>query len=941
MEQSASPFYDLVPKDTIENLKWRVRCRERALVDEQFRNAFWQACMDDLCFFMSATMYGYDPRSKHKIVPFIPYPHQEYVFNKLDEAIDYTQENEKTLDVLVDKARAQGGTFGYLWVDLRRWLRDSMFSAGYVTRNADLVDSKTDSDTVLWKVQFAINMLPVWMRPRYERNLSQHTFENKDNGALLKGYAAGQDVAAGGRATVFTMDEAGAKDFVAAGKDYSVMESLHDVTSCIFGDTLVVTDHGLVPIREVELHHRVWDGTMWVSHEGCVYQGEKEVIQSYGILCTPDHEIMTTKGWKNAAAKGFDRKEVRLPDGYRERWVDKVPKAQVAMSMRMRHGGDSSRKLLASGSFKELRLLRDRNANGKCYKSREEVYSDIQHLVDDEASMPQSGRQTVLGLWRPGGHGLRALAGLRKFLSRHGRKTGRPFHRPHRKRKRVRAWELPLGDCNRTGQQHSQQLCYRNTARVVDYCPNRTNGGLELHDGQESHQERLDGGSLNASIPNSASVYDLLNCGPRAAFTVIDSSGRPLLVHNCLRLVSARYVDQGVFHEACEAGTLEGGWHLVLDWKDHPVHSKHSYIVTDNVPKACKPEDAEAVAAYHKSKPHLRNDLEKKGFKYEGVVRSPWYDMRCLRKTARPQLIASQLDRNPKGAVGKVFSSELLDRMKHVHAKNPVWRGVPVFDNETMALTGLLPREDGPLSLWFKPTIDHKPPIGPFTISCDIASGGMGAFASNSVASAIDHRNGEQVLEYIIKGMEPRAFARRVVGLCLWMHKAMLTWEDSGMSSGFAKEVMEVLYYGNIYYREVLQLGSQKKSKKPGFPCTDADKADRFEQLALAMHDGRYIPRSAEMLAECGEYEWKNGKVVHGPTSNNKGATEKNHGDRAIAASGAWLVFSSENKGNTVDNAEEPPDNPEYGSFLWREQQEKPRVDRGSPKFSLRDILGG
>ena len=84
-----------------------------------------------------------------------------------------------------------------------------------------------------------------------------------------------------------------------------------------------------------------------------------------------------------------------------------------------------------------------------------------------------------------------------------------------------------------------------------------------------------------------------------------------------------------------------------------------------------------------------------------------------------------------------------------------------------------------------------------------------------------------------------------------------------------------------------------------------------------------------------------NGKVVHAPTAKNKGATDKNHGDRCVAASGAWLVFSSENKGNTVDNAEEPPDNPEYGSFLWREQQEKPRVDRGSPKFSLRDILGG
>jgi hypothetical protein len=636
---TTSPYYDLVPKDPVENLKWRIRCRERALNDLKFQDALYQACMSDICFWMGFGMYGYDPRSKNKIVPFIPYSHQEYVFKKLDEAFEYTQEGDRTLDVLVDKARAQGGTFGYLWVDLRRWLRDPMFSAGYVTRNADLVDSKTDSDTVLWKVQFAINMLPVWMRPRYERNLSQHTFENKDNGALLKGYSAGQDVAAGGRASVFTMDEAGAKDFVSGGKDYAVMEALHDV----------------------------------------------------------------------------------------------------------------------------------------------------------------------------------------------------------------------------------------------------------------SHY---------------------------------------------LRLVSARYVDQGVFHEACEAGGTEGGWHLVLDWKDHPIHSKHSYVVMDNVVTAVKPEDAEAVAEYHKSKPHLREFLEKKGFKYEGVVRSPWYDMRCLRKTARPQLIASQLDRNPKGAVGKVFTHDLLERMKKVNCKQPVWRGNPVFDSETLELKGLIPRDDGALKLWFRPGIDDSPPLGPYTLACDIASGGVGVFASNSVVSGIDDRTGEQVLEYVVKGLEPRPFARIVVGLCLWLGKAKLGWEDSGVSGGFAKEVMEVLYYGNIYFRNVMQLGTQKKSRKPGFPCRDVDKADMFEQFALAMEQGSYTPRSNEMLVECGEYEWDGGKIVHAP-SKNKGAVNKNHGDRCVAGAGAWLVYSADNIGKKVDTDEEKDKNPEYGSFLWREMQERRSANSGSPGYGIRDVLRG
>ena len=87
---------------------------------------------------------------------------------------------------------------------------------------------------------------------------------------------------------------------------------------------------------------------------------------------------------------------------------------------------------------------------------------------------------------------------------------------------------------------------------------------------------------------------------------------------------------------------------------------------------------------------------------------------------------------------------------------------------------------------------------------------------------------------------------------------------------------MEVLYYGSIFYRNVTQLGSQKKSRKPGWPCRDADKSDMFEMMELAMESGKFIPRSAEMITECGEYTWDGTKIVHDP-SKNKGAAEKNH----------------------------------------------------------------
>lgn len=638
-----TPYYDDYPKDPVENLEWRLRCRERALVDRRFRWALEDACYSDVLFWMAFACWSFEPRAKVKIRPFIPWPHQEPVFVAIDEAVDRAEREEVAIDAIVDKARAQGGTFGYLWIDLRRWLRDPMFSAGYVTRNEMLVDSKTDSDTLFWKLDWAINRLPFWLCPRgfdwgTHRSYSKHSLLNPANGASLVGYSAGQDVGTGGRKTVFTIDEAGARDFVSGEKDLAIQESLHDVT-------------------------------------------------------------------------------------------------------------------------------------------------------------------------------------------------------------------------------------------------------------------------------------------------------------NVLRMVSARYVDSGVFHEACEnPDTSKNSVYLVLSWQDNPIHGKNSYTVKDGTPVSVRPQEQAAVDQYHRENPDLKSRLERKGFKFEGKTRSPWYDMRCLRPTSTPRLIASQLDRDPRGAVGKVFTSDLLDRMRRDKVKPPVWQGQPVFDSEDYKLTGLIPRGDGPLKLWFKPGIDSSPPLGPFTVGCDMATGSDGAYASNSVASIIDDRTGEQVGEYAIKGMELIKFARVTVGLCLWLRNAYLGWEDSGMSAPFAREIMEVICYGNVFYREVPEIGRRAKSRKAGWSNrSNEDKADLFEKLALAMETGAYTPRSEDLIRECGEYEWEKGKIIHAPTKN-RNATETNHGDRCVGAGVAWLVCQSEEPAGKVDTSEETGETPQYGSFLWRERRER-TVANGSPGFGIRDLV--
>lgn len=629
-----TPFYDCYPKKVKDNLQWRARCRKRAVEDLRFRSMFWQAGMEDPLFFFGAFLWVHEPRAKVKCRPFIPWPHQEPVIRAMDEAITEALETEQPLSLVLKKSRAQGGTYIYLGVQIQRALKDSGFSAGLVTRNEDLVDSRTDSSAVMFKLAWMLDRLPRWMLDDYQRSFSDHAI-SLPNESLWVGYSATGDVARGGRATMFAFDEPGSEEFIAGNKDYRVMSS--------------------------------------VSH-----------------------------------------------------------------------------------------------------------------------------------------------------------------------------------------------------------------------------------------------------------------------VANCTFLCSTFGVDSGVFYEA--ATDPDNKRVYTLDWKDNPEHSRLAYIFRDGVAEAVRPEEQAAVQEYISTHQRELRSIERRGHTMEGKFRSPWYDAHCLLPGGTPRFIARELDMDPRGAVGKVFPADLLDQVKRKDCKTPLWRGTPVFDSETMALKGLITRDDGPLKLWFRPGPDHSCPLGPFTVGCDIAMGGDGAYSSNSVASGIDNRTGEQVLEYTIKGMPSIKFARNVVGLCLWLHHAFLAWEDSGVSGPFAKEIMEVLYFGPVYMRDVAEIGTKRKTRKPGWwNGSDGDKADLFEKLALAMEKGDFTVRSDDLIRECGEYEWEKGKIIHAPTKNH-GATEKAHGDRCIAAGVAYLAYSEGLAENHLDKGGERGDIPEYGSFLWCEQRERSRVNSDSPNFGLADL---
>lgn len=63
------------------------------------------------------------------------------------------------------------------------------------------------------------------------------------------------------------------------------------ILGCIAEGTLVLTDQGPVPIEQVQLAHKLWDGEKWVNHQGVLNKGAKECVSFCDTWFTPDHEV--------------------------------------------------------------------------------------------------------------------------------------------------------------------------------------------------------------------------------------------------------------------------------------------------------------------------------------------------------------------------------------------------------------------------------------------------------------------------------------------------------------------------------------------------------------------------------------------------------------------------------------------------------------------------
>lgn len=308
--------------------------------------------------------------------------------------------------------------------------------------------------------------------------------------------------------------------------------------ACIAYNTPVLTARGWVAIQDVAPADQVWDGVEWVRHGGPVYKGVRNVIECGGIWLTPEHEVLTNRGWKPAeelknanASEGLNWAEVRLPNSIEPRRVyprtDEV--REVAMSMRVWEYGNAGESISAERLPyvpSELRVSpRQRNPQNV-------GDAPIPNLVRDKTKVYKSYGQRLEELRRAWNNRVRSVGALvRGVLGGHERGVLRHAHAGAEGQQRgVLEGKLSVGDPVRTGEQHPRECDSTNPGRPHD---SGASCGAVRRKAWNNSREASTGMVCGEGANPSVAVFDIVNCGPRNRFVVRGKNGELRIVHNC------------------------------------------------------------------------------------------------------------------------------------------------------------------------------------------------------------------------------------------------------------------------------------------------------------------------------------------------------------------------------------------------------------------------
>lgn len=312
--------------------------------------------------------------------------------------------------------------------------------------------------------------------------------------------------------------------------------------NCLAQGTLVLTDRGLSPIEKVSKDMLIWDGISFVRHEGVINKGLQDCITLDGLSMTPDHRVLTEKGWMPCVeTQGLNWADVRLPHRHQEGRKHERWEIEMAVPLRLRPPEKSGRiRPEKEKAFYKVMWLHERAFDWpRRNHPRIVAPPHLGGVALIKTAMPESACASLQELRGPRHNGLQTLA--RKFPEFPGRYgaiiQARTSVRPDRQQQRLFAGKLSL-DYTKGKRQEQADKSSRTVLRQDD---KRTSRGV----GNRHDNAMLSTGPQLASriVINKTKckkrVYDIRNCGPRHRFAVYDPETKKVrLVHNCVQAIA-------------------------------------------------------------------------------------------------------------------------------------------------------------------------------------------------------------------------------------------------------------------------------------------------------------------------------------------------------------------------------------------------------------------
>jgi len=229
--------YKKVPSDPEENALWREKTLDycsrdhpdaielQKMIMERCRKDFWFWSMG-FCFVHEPRILDDDAEDLDTKVPFIPWPHQIPVVDRILKVLGKR-------DLRIVKSRAQGASWILVLIFIWCWLFKRGFNGNLVSKDEVSVDRRDDMNSLMGKCDKLISWLPVWMvgvkNKQWRRNYSEHYLTRMDGETAITGYACTGDVASGGRATAFALDEHAKHP---RGPDREAMAATQPISRC-------------------------------------------------------------------------------------------------------------------------------------------------------------------------------------------------------------------------------------------------------------------------------------------------------------------------------------------------------------------------------------------------------------------------------------------------------------------------------------------------------------------------------------------------------------------------------------------------------------------------------------------------------------------------------------------------------------------------------------